>query len=266
MIRIEYQHPQNLTKARIDALTTQILTTALTTLPSKAPTLPTDLHACIDIVAAQLSGQIPDADRDILAGDVASFLDNADIIASALSTYFTATTTPLRHLTSPLTPPATGDLCARATALCETATRTLPADLSSARLALALSATTLLSTHRACLEHGIRTLEQTQHGVLARHTRSRADEMHARATLLGLQARLHSLARPPPAEFVRALKAFRKGQGVGERGLRDREALARRELSLYGREAGLRELARRKVELVRAIERAEGEGRRVGRR
>lgn len=66
--------------------------------------------------------------------------------------------------------------------------------------------------------------------------------------LLGLQAKIHTLLHPPPAEFVDALKEFRKGLGGGKRALWDREALARRELELYGKagEKGMRDLARRK--------------------
>lgn len=79
--------------------------------------------------------------------------------------------------------------------------------------------------------------------------------------MLGLQAKLHTLNHAPPREFVAALKAFKKEQGSGERALRDREALARRELEIYGRagEKGIKELARRKEVLAREIERVEGE-------
>lgn len=69
------------------------------------------------------------------------------------------------------------------------------------------------------------------------------------------------LAHPPPAEFVAALKEFKKVQGSGERSLRDREQLARRGLELYAKagEKGMRDLARRKVWVEGEIERVEGE-------
>jgi hypothetical protein len=69
------------------------------------------------------------------------------------------------------------------------------------------------------------------------------------------------LLHPPPAEFVDALKEFRKGLGGGKRALWDREALARRELELYGKagEKGMRDLARRKEGLVKEVERVEAE-------
>jgi len=79
--------------------------------------------------------------------------------------------------------------------------------------------------------------------------------------MLGLQAKIHTFAHPPPAEFVSALKAFKKQQGSGEKALRDREELARRALELYGRagERGMRDLAGRKEWLVREIAQMESE-------
>lgn len=69
------------------------------------------------------------------------------------------------------------------------------------------------------------------------------------------------LAHPPPADFVAALRQFKKLQGSGEKALSDREQLARRELDLYGKagEKGMRDLARRKAWVVGEIGRVEGE-------
>lgn len=69
------------------------------------------------------------------------------------------------------------------------------------------------------------------------------------------------LAHPPPAEFIAALKQFKKMQGSGEKALKDREQLAKRELDLYRRagEKGMRDLARRKVWVVGEIARVEQE-------
>ncbi len=60
---------------------------------------------------------------------------------------------------------------------------------------------------------------------------------------------------------MNALKEFRKSQGSGERVLRDREALARQSLKLYGMagEKGVRELAKRKMVLENEVERMEDE-------
>lgn len=253
---------QNLITARSNLLNTQILINTLTTLPSRAPTLPDELHACIDLVSAILSGQVPEpSDREILSGDISIFLDNIDIIASALSTQLESTTAHLCTIASPGAPPSAASLATTAEDLVNTATLTLPNDLATARIQLTNTLTSLLALHKQLLETAIRILEQTQHGALARHTKAAAEQLHARATLLGLQAKSYSFAHPPPVEFVGALKEFRRGQGAGERALRDREALARQSLKLYGMagEKGVRELARRKAVLEMEMGRMEGE-------
>ncbi|KZM18844.1 uncharacterized protein EKO05_0006464 [Ascochyta rabiei] len=243
---------RSLTTARSTLLSTQILITTLATLPSRAPTLPDELHACIDLISALLSGQIPDpSDREILSGDVTIFLDNVDIIASAISTQLETITQHLCTIASPLSPPAPASLSTNAEELVKTATLDLPQELAATRTELTNSLTSLLALHKSVLETSIRILEQIQHGSLARHTKARAELLHSRATLLGLQARCYTFGHPPPAEFVAALKEFRKSQGTGERALRDREALARQSLKLYDQagERGIRELAKRKMYL-----------------
>lgn len=74
-----------------------------------------------------------------------------------------------------------------------------------------------------------------------------------------MQAKIHTYSHPPPAEFVDALRQFKKSQGSGEKALRDREALARRELELYEHagEKGMKELARRKEWILAEVQRVE---------
>lgn len=253
---------QSLTTARSTLLSTQILISTLTTLPSRAPTLPDELHACIDVVSALLSGQIPDPpDREILSGDTTIFLDNIDIIASALSMQLETITTHLCTIASPLSPPIPASLSTSAGDLVNAATLELPHELAVARTELTNSLTALLGLHKSLLETSIRILEQTQHGSLARHTKARVELVHSHATLLGLQAKCYTFGHPPPAEFVSALKEFRKSQGTGERALRDREALARQSLKLYDQagDKGIRELAKRKTYLDTETRRIEKE-------
>lgn len=259
---IQLSNPQSLTTARTNHLSTQLLITALSDLPSKAAAdLPSELHSVIEIVTAQLSGRIPASDREILTGDIDVFLQNINSIADALSTQLSVVAEYLCRIADPTTPPAVQDLSAKASALQRNATHALPHSLQEAHLGLTNSTTALLSTYLTLLKTSIHTLETTQHGSLARHTRSSATLLHTRATLQGLQAQLHALSHPPPREFVAALKACRKQQGSGEKALRDREALALRERELYARagEKGMRDLARRKEGLVREIGRMEGE-------
>lgn len=254
--------PQTLTTSRSTLLSTQILIETLSTLPPRAPTLPDSLHSSTDLVSALLTGQIPSSsDREILSGDVSTFLDNIDIIASAISSQLETLTAHLCTIADPLSAPKPAALPSRAETLITRATLDLPHELQTARTALTDSLTSLLSLHKQTLETSIRILEQTSHGSLARYTKARAELLHSRATLLGLQARSYSFGHPPPAEFVGALKEFRKSQGSGERALRDREGLARQSLRLYEQagEKGVRELAKRKAYLDAEMTRMERE-------
>jgi hypothetical protein len=167
----------------------------------------------------------------------------------------------LCKIADPSDVPSISGLNTRASKLQDQATQGLPQELQDAHLHLINSASTLLTTHRALLQTSIQILEQTQHGALARHTKSSADLLHTKATLLGLQAKIHTFSHPPPAEFVAALKEFKKSQGNGERALRDREGLARSELRMYEKagEKGMRDLAGRKEYLAKELVRTEQE-------
>ncbi|KAH9865299.1 hypothetical protein IAQ61_009246 [Plenodomus lingam] len=259
--RVHDEIRRSLTAARTNFLSSQILLASLSTLPSHNTNLPPEFHSAVETVLAQLSGQLPDSDREMLADDTAFFLSNIATISDALSTQLAVSTNYLCTIANPANPPALDELNNTATCLQDTATRSLPLSIHLARQELTDTASKLLSTHLSLLSASIRILEQTQHGALARHTRTSAELLHSRATLLGLEAKSHMLAHPPPAEFVAALKEFKKVQGSGERSLRDREQLARRGLELYAKagEKGMRDLARRKVWVEGEIERVEGE-------
>ncbi|KAH7075351.1 hypothetical protein BKA63DRAFT_594751 [Paraphoma chrysanthemicola] len=265
--RIHDEIRRSLTTARTNLISSQILINSLSDLPSRATDLPPELPSVIETVTAQLNGHVPESDREILSGDVDFFLENITTISDALATHLSVVTDYLCTIADPKDPPETPDLASRARSLYASATQDLPDQLAQARIDLANTTSTLLHTHLTLLKTSIRILERTQHGALARHTKSSAELLHLRATLLGLQAKTHTLAHPPPAEFVAALKEFRKQQGSGEKGLKDREGVARRELELYREagEKGMRDLARRKGVLEREVERMEGEIERVER-
>jgi hypothetical protein len=256
---------QTLTSALTTLHTTQILTTSLSTLPSKAAELPPDLHSVIETVTAQLNGQVPASDREILSSDIEFFHANIGPIASALSAQFVTIADYLCLIASPTSPPAISSLQNAAHALQKSATEILPQEVQAATTHLTNTLTNLLTTHSTLLSTSIKILEQTQHGALSRHTKSSAELIHTKAMLLGLQAKIHTFVHPPPAEFVEALKEFRKGLGGSKRALWDREALARRELELYGKagEKGMRDLAKRKEGLMKEIERVEAEVRKL---
>lgn len=252
---------QSLTTHRTNLHTSQILTRTLSTLPSRSPTLPQDLQSPIDLVTAQLNGQIFPSDRDILAADTQFFLSNIDIISSALSDQLTAAATLLCTIADPKQPPSIDELRLKSEEIRSTATLDLPKELADEKVHLANTANTLLTLHLSLLQTSILVLERTQHGALARATSTRAEHIAARAALLGLQAKIHTYTHPPPAEFVRALKNFRAEQGSSEAKLRDREGLAKRALELYGRagERGMKDLAGRKGALLADIRRMEAE-------
>ncbi|KAH6841383.1 hypothetical protein AA0119_g9366 [Alternaria tenuissima] len=259
--RVHDEIRKTLTSALTTLHTTQILTTSLSTLPSKGIDLPLDLHAVIEIVTAQLNGQISASDRDILSSDIGFFHSNIGLIASALSTQLVTIADYLCMIASPSSVPPISSLANIAQTLENSATESLPSDLQAATTHLTNTLTTLLNTHSTLLSTSIKILEQTQQGALARHTKSSAELLQTKAILLGLQAKIHTLLHPPPPEFVDALKEYRKGLGGGKRALWDREALARRELELYGKagEKGMRDLAKRKKGLAEEAERIEAE-------
>ncbi|KAF1944267.1 hypothetical protein EJ02DRAFT_452636 [Clathrospora elynae] len=259
--RVHDEIRKTLQKTLTTHLSTHLLITSLATLPSKVPDLPPSLHPIIELVTAHLTNQICSSDREILSGDTAIFLDNISTISTALSTQLIVLAGYLSKIADPNNPPSISGLSSRATALHQTATQDLPRTLQASLTSLTNSLSTLLATHSSLLSTSIKILEQTQHGSLSRHTKSSADLQHTRATLLGLQAKTHTSAHPPPAEFVAALKEFKRCQKSGEKALRDRESLARRELELYERAGlkGMRDLAVRKEFLSNDVARTERE-------
>ncbi|KAH8717122.1 hypothetical protein GQ44DRAFT_751892 [Phaeosphaeriaceae sp. PMI808] len=259
--RIHDEIRHSLKAARTELVLSQILIDTLSELPSRALDLPPELHAVIEIVIAQLNGHVPESDRDILISDVDYFLENITTISDTLSSQLSVVAEYLCKIADPKNPPSIFDLPRKATSIYHTATLDLPHEISSAHIELSNITSTLLATHLHLLSTSIRIMEQTQHGALARHTKASAELLHTRATLLALQAKIHTFSHPPPPEFVSALKEFRKSQGTGEKALRDRESLARQEIELYEKagEKGMRDLAKRKEYLVSETQKVEEE-------
>ncbi|KAL5116244.1 hypothetical protein ACEQ8H_005909 [Pleosporales sp. CAS-2024a] len=251
----------SLADARKSLISTQILLQSLRDLPSRSIDLPHELHSVIEIVLAQLNGHVSVSDREVLTGDNVTFFDNISTISDALSTQLVVLVDCLCNIADPKSPPAISDLSMKAISLLNESTQILPQELATARINLTNTISELLTTHLKLLSTAIRIMEQTQHGALARHTKSSAELLHTRATILGLQAKIHLLAHAPPPEFVAALKEYKKSQGTGEKALRDREGMARRSLELYERagEKGMRDLARRKKWLASEISSVEAE-------
>ncbi|KAF1836875.1 hypothetical protein BDW02DRAFT_637620 [Decorospora gaudefroyi] len=251
--RVNDEIRKALTKALTTHHKTHLLTQTLTTLPSQSPSLPPTLHPTTDLLSAYLHHQIPPADTPLVLPPHLALLDaHPQAIGTSLSTQLTHLATTLQTLTAPHPLPTS------ATTLVKQATSTLPHQLQTAHTTLIQTFTTTLQTHTHLNKTYIRTQEQTQHGALSRHTRSSADLIHARATLLRIQADIHALVHAPPLQIVRGVG---KGLRAEERALTEREGLARRALEVYGGVGarGVRELAGRKRGVEREVERVEGE-------
>ncbi|KAF2107247.1 hypothetical protein BDV96DRAFT_302502 [Lophiotrema nucula] len=259
--RVHDEIRRNLNTARTSDTQIQILLSMLSDLPSKASELPPELHAVVEVVTAQLSGQIPDSDRNILAGDVDSFLENISTISAEISYQLITIAEHLCKIADPIKTPSISNLNEKAAFLQAQAMAELPESLAREREELANTAYKVLTLHRQVLETSIKILEQTMHGSLARATKAKAEHLGTRATSLGLQAKIYTLTHPPPKEFMEALKSFRVGLGTTEKELRDREGLARRALELYERagEKGMRDIAKRAQHLRAEIGKTEAE-------
>jgi hypothetical protein len=103
----------------------------------------------------------------------------------------------LCKIADPHKPPGTDRLSEKAETLRNAATQELPSELAAGRVELANTAYQVLTTHRLVLETSIRILEQTMHGSIARATKTKAEYLHAKATVLGLQARCVIRRLPP---------------------------------------------------------------------
>ncbi|KAF2005099.1 hypothetical protein P154DRAFT_551557 [Amniculicola lignicola CBS 123094] len=255
--RIHDEIRRNLTTSRTHLSTSQILLRTLSDLPSRAATLPPDLHSVIELVTAQLNGHVPPSDRPILAGDIEYFLSAIAPISIALSTQLTLLASHICKIADPIKRPNVEDLLHKAEELHRASNVDLPNDLAEEKVSLANTAYRVLDVHRQVLETAIRILEQTMHGSLARSAKAKAEYLHARASLVGVQARLHTLTHPPPSEFLAALKNYKASQGSTEAALKDREALARTALDLYEKagEKAIQDIAKRAEYLRKEIER-----------
>ncbi|OCK75363.1 hypothetical protein K432DRAFT_337579 [Lepidopterella palustris CBS 459.81] len=235
--RAQDETRKKLSTARTEAAKSQILRDSLVDLPSRAKELPSELHEVIEIICAQLHGQIALEDREILEDDTDYFLENIEPISRAISTTLTTTTTHLALIANPDTPPPIPSLPKASTALLDS-TSNLADELSHTRIALATLVSKVLQTHRDLLETLIRILEQTMHGSVARATRAQAELLAAKATSLDLQASIHASTHPPPPSLLSALKAYNAAMATQKSTLKSREQGAERTLQAYERAGG----------------------------
>ncbi|KAF2803513.1 uncharacterized protein BDZ99DRAFT_453183 [Mytilinidion resinicola] len=253
---------KKLQTARIEAAKSQILRASLVDLPSKSDGLPPELHEVIEIICAQLNGQIPPEDRDILQDDTEYFLENIAPVSAAVSANLTATAEHLTRIANPLSSdPLDPTILPSATLSLLDANIALTDDLTTTRHSLATLAATLLTTHTTLLTSLIRILEQTVHGAVSRGTRAHAEQLAVKADVLNAQASIHALTHPLPAPLAESLQEYSAAMEKEHMRLKTRERAALKMLKAYedAGAKGMAEIAERFAEVGREVERVRGE-------
>ncbi|OCL07932.1 hypothetical protein AOQ84DRAFT_408011 [Glonium stellatum] len=263
--RTQDEMRKKLSTARAEAAKSQILRDSLIDLPSKAGDLPPELHEVIEIVCAQLHGQIPPEDHEFLEDDIEYFLENITSISNAISTLLESTTLHITLIANPEAPTKnlsalSANLPAAAAGLRDSTTA-LADTLTQERLTVANLAAEVLAAHRDLLEATIRILEQTMHGSVARATRAQAEHLAVKAAGAEMKLRIHAATHPPPPALVAALKSYNTHLLSLQAGLRAREQAAEKTLQQYERAGGkgMLEIAARYAQLTEEIERVNDE-------
>ncbi|KAF2497378.1 hypothetical protein BU16DRAFT_605713 [Lophium mytilinum] len=252
---------KKLQSARIEAAKSQILRASLIDLPSKSDGLPPELHEVIEIICAQLNGQIPPEDRDILQDDADYFLENIAPITAAISANLTITAQHLARIANPSGTPLLSPPFYLATLSLLDSNTALANDLTTTRHSLATLASTLLTTHTSLLTALIRILEQTLHGAVSRGTRAHAEQLAVKADVLNAQASIHALTHPLPTPLVESLKEYSAALEKEQLRLKTRERAALKMLKAYEDAGGkgMAEIAGRFAEVGREMERVREE-------
>lgn len=263
--RAQDQTRKKLNTARTEVAKSQILRDSLIDLPSKAGDLPPELHEVIEIVYAQLHGQILPEDHEILEYDIEYFLEKITPVSKAISALLKSTTLHLTRIASPEAPlPSLSTLSANLPATATTlrdSTTALADTLTQERLSLANIASEVLAAHRDLLEAIIRILEQTMHGSVARATRAQAEHLAMKAAGVEMKLNIHAATHPPPPALTSALKSYNAHLLSLQAGLRTREQAAEKTLQQYERAGGkgMLEIAGRYAQLTEEIERVKDE-------
>ncbi|EKD12769.1 uncharacterized protein L3040_006922 [Drepanopeziza brunnea f. sp. 'multigermtubi'] len=245
---------------------------------SKPPTtsLPADLLELILLLSSHLSApQIPPSQQKLLAStphwaSLATQLPRN--VGPLLSTSLQAAALALCKILTPSTNPSflhrsIPRLVPTITALQDEGAQKR-SELAARRAALVSNTTTLLTLHHLAASLMIRILEQTAHGAVARHLKSRADFLALRAVQVACEAAEKKAKgeRIVYSEEVRhALENYVRELRSGQERGRERMRMAERTLWGYGvgREEGedggekervLKALARAYGELVRELE------------
>ncbi|OJD31801.1 galactosyl transferase [Diplodia corticola] len=275
---------------RTDLAKKRILKTSLGNLSARSANLPDELHEVITIVAAQLNGQIPSCDREILQEDVDYFTAHITPISRALSTHLHRTALQLCRIATTTTSQQQQQQQQNPTAQLPPTAQHHQSDLAAATASLAAHRTALADAAAATraaqtrvVEAAVRVLEQTVHGSAARAARARAEHLAAVARgvelKMGVVALTASVSRDGGGgELERAVEGYARWLREEGEELGHRRAIAEDRLRGFeGEEAAggggggggggglLREIARRYAEVEEEIARVAGEVERLER-
>ncbi|KAF2236537.1 hypothetical protein EV356DRAFT_574825 [Viridothelium virens] len=273
---------KELNNIRIELSKRQLVIDGLQRVAQNAAYLPIELLQVIELVAAHSDGQLPDVDIELLEVDFEYLKDNADDVASAISKDLSKTLKQMLCIINMTGPwkinqsDGTSDSLlggqrnlsiAKAIVQRRVAIKNDRQDLLKSRERIASLACEVLNAHTACLDIGIRTLEQTIHGSVARGTRAQTEHLSTvaegicgKSVIAAYQAQ-SSLYTP---ELISALQNYTSHLESTTARLKRREGTAEDELEAYEEAGdGMRDIARRFAEVKAEIEKVQGEMRRL---
>ncbi|KAJ9665553.1 putative alpha-1,6-mannosyltransferase mnn11 [Coniosporium apollinis] len=132
--------------------------------------------------------------------------------------------------------------------------------LALKRTALADLASAVLATHRQLLETGIRILEQTMHGAVARGVRARAEHLAVVAKGMELKLRIIMQTQAPDEGLLSALEVYTSHLAATTKALLAREKAAKGTLQRYEAAGpGMEDIATRYARVCKEIGAVKGE-------
>ncbi|KAL1297924.1 hypothetical protein AAFC00_006438 [Neodothiora populina] len=158
-------------EVRVREAKNAILRDSLRVVAFEQGVVPEELQQVMQIVSAQLDGNVNDADGEIIDGEIEYFMEEIDTIAPVIGDHLQRNVELISTAADPSDPP--NDLLEHTTNL-KIALDTNRAALSASRIELGTQISSLLIIHTRLYETLIRVLEQVIHGKVARHTRAKA--------------------------------------------------------------------------------------------
>nr|OQO17377.1 hypothetical protein B0A51_15528 [Rachicladosporium sp. CCFEE 5018] len=164
--------PVDLRKARVDAVKRAIVKSELSKAASGIYELPAELQELIAVLSAQLEGQVPVEDQDLIEEYVERFKANPSQVVSLLQRNITDNANSLAKVVDPDIPPP--DIPTHLETL-ESSIATSNTRISQSRQTLAYQASELHALNNQILTASIRLLEQSIHGAVPRATKAQAE-------------------------------------------------------------------------------------------